>query len=204
MFALLVVAGLVTVWLAMTGVLRQTYYGSANGVAGELVEGRTAGQTFRAQHDGLSAVDLQLATYSHRLGGVVVLHLRQDVTHTVDLATVRLPGAAIADNAWTRFAFPPIPNSRGQSYYVELEHQGGRPGAALTAYWWLGAGDPTPTAAPRLTARRRTATSPSGCVMTHLPARCSPTCCARSRRACPGVRSRSSCWRRSPCPCCWR
>jgi hypothetical protein len=144
LFALLAVAGLSAVWLAMTGALRQTYYGSANGVAGELVEGRTAGQTFRAQHDGLSAVDLQLATYSHTLGGVVVLHLRQDVTHTVDLATVRLPGAAIADNAWTRFAFPPIPNSRGQSYYVELEHQGGRPGAALTVYWWLGAGDPYP------------------------------------------------------------
>ena len=141
---LIVVAGLAGVWLAMTGALRETYYGSANGVAGELVEGRTAGQTFRAQHDGLSAVDLQLATYSHRLGGVVVLHLRQDVTHTVDLATVRVPGAAIADNAWTRFAFPPIPNSRDQSYYVELEHLGGRPGSALTVYWWLGAGDPYP------------------------------------------------------------
>jgi len=119
-------------------------YPDETGVAGELVAGRTIGQTFRAQYDDLAGVNLRLATYARPQAGTVVLHLRAAVTATRDLATVAVPAAVLADNAWQRFTFPLLPDSRGRSYYVELEHQGGAPGQAVTAYWALGRGDPYP------------------------------------------------------------
>ncbi|HMA33632.1 MAG TPA: hypothetical protein VKY74_04050, partial [Chloroflexia bacterium] len=57
---------------------------------------------------------------------------------------VRVPARAIADNAWQRFAFPPIAGSRGQGYYLELEQPSAVPGNAITAYWALQQGDPYP------------------------------------------------------------
>jgi hypothetical protein len=127
-----------------TAQLQQTRYGDGTTVIGELRAGHSAGQTFRAQHDGLAAVELRLATYARVNPGTVVLHLRQDVTHTLDLATVRVAAGDLADNAWQRFAFPPIAHSAGREYYVELEHPGAAPGEAITVYWTAQAGDPYP------------------------------------------------------------
>ncbi len=143
-WVLLPLAGLLALWAAALGTLNQTYYPDATGIAGELLAGHSVGQTFIAQHDGLSAVDLQLATYARANPGDVVLHLRENVTNTLDLATVRVPAAAIANNAWHRFAFPPQPHSRGRAYYVELEAPSGAPGQTITAYWALQHGDPYP------------------------------------------------------------
>lgn len=146
-FLLLVVCGLLgllAIWGALRAALTAPRYGDATGVAGELLAGHRVGQTFVAQHDGLDGVDLLLATYAHANPGSVVLHLRRDVAATADLAMMRLPAAAVVNNAWQHFAFPPQAGSRGQAFYIELEHPGAVPGQAITAYWALGRGDPYP------------------------------------------------------------
>lgn len=135
---------LVALLAGVSDKLGHTRYSDATGVAGELTAGHSLGQTFTARHDGLSGVELQLATYAHTLSGTVVLHLRRSVGDATDLATVRLPADEVADNVWHRFSFPPIPGSGVQGYYVELEDIGGAPGNAVTAYWAMGHGDPYP------------------------------------------------------------
>ncbi|HUS15286.1 MAG TPA: hypothetical protein VM536_09750 [Chloroflexia bacterium] len=129
---------------AVTGQLRHTTYADANTVAGELVQGRRIGQTFRAQHDGLVAVRLQLATYARTNTGTVVLHLRRAPGPGSDLATMEVAATALADNAWQAFSIPTQPHSRGQQYYVELEHRGAVLGNAITVYWARAHGDPYP------------------------------------------------------------
>jgi len=128
----------------LIGRLSATRYPTATGVTGELLAGHGVGQTFVAQHDGLAAVDLLLATYARRNPGEVVLHLRRTAGAGPDLATVRLPAATLADNGWQRFAFPPLTGSRGQAYVFELEQPGAVPGRAITVYWWHAQGDPYP------------------------------------------------------------
>ncbi len=134
---------LLAIWAATRDRLTSTTYDAANGIAGELVAGRHVGQTFVAAHAGLSALDLQLATYARANPGAVVLHLRRSVSGP-DLRTVSVPAAALADNAWHRFAFPPLPDSYRQTYYLDLEQPGATAGHAITAYWNTGRGDPYP------------------------------------------------------------
>jgi len=134
---------LLTIWAAARDRLTSTTYDAANGVVGELVAGRHVGQTFVAAHAGLSAIDLQLATYARANPGSVVLHLRRRVTGP-DVRTVSVPAAALADNAWHRFAFPPLADSYRQAYYLDLEQPGATTGHTITAYWNSGRGDPYP------------------------------------------------------------
>ncbi len=134
---------LLAIWAAARDRLTTTTYDAANGVAGELVAGRRVGQTFVAAHAGLSAIDLQLATYARPNPGTVVVHLRRSVSGP-DLRTVPVPAAALADNAWHRFAFPALADSYRQAYYLELEQPGATPGQAITAYWNTERGDPYP------------------------------------------------------------
>ena len=130
---------------------------AANGLTGELLAGKSVGQTFVARYDGLSGVELELGTYLQYTGPAkasLVLHLRESPPGVEgrktndesavglrsterDLATVTVPaGTSLAPNPWYRFSFPPIPESQNHSYYVELESPDGAPGHALTVYWW--------------------------------------------------------------------
>lgn len=101
---------------------------------GEIAGTHTAGQTFVAQHDGLAAVDVLLATYARPNTGTLTLHLRADPEAPDDLRTTTVDMARIADNAYQRFAFTPLPDSAGQSYYFVLAAPEAAPGNAVTAW----------------------------------------------------------------------
>jgi hypothetical protein len=104
--------------------------------AGEIRGGRTVGQTFVAQRDGLHAVDVLMATFDRQNTHPVVFHLRENPDSNDDLRTVTVAASDIVDNAYHRFSFPPIPDSHHRRFYFFIESPASQPGDAVTA--WIG------------------------------------------------------------------
>ena len=95
------------------------------GPAGPLNPGVTYGQTFTAAKNNLSIVDVVIATYNRRPSkGFLNMHLRKNPGEHWDIATAAVPAPSIDNCAYVRFAFPPIPDSAHQTYYLELDTQG--------------------------------------------------------------------------------
>lgn len=141
--------GLAVVLASSYAALTERRYSNANGVSGELLAGHSVGQSFVSRYDGLSGVELQVGTYGR--GGKpsaasLALHLRlASATGPLgpDLATVRLPKGTViegGENPWHSFSFAPIQGSQDKTFYVELESPDGKPGEALTLYWWYSSG----------------------------------------------------------------
>jgi hypothetical protein len=137
---------IVTSYAALT----ERRYDRVNGVPGELLAKHSLGQTFVARYPELSGVELWLGTYASGAGplkATVVLHLRSAPSGGPDLATVRLPaGSLVSENPWYLFSFPPIADSQDRAFYVEMESPDGKPGCAVTFFWWESAGGSDPYA----------------------------------------------------------
>ena len=101
---------------------------------GEIHGARTVGQTFVASHDGLSRIDVQLATYARRNTQPIIFHLRSDPSGATDIATITFEAEEVEDNVYRPFRFPPIPDSEGRSFYFFLESPTSRPGDAITIW----------------------------------------------------------------------
>jgi hypothetical protein len=99
---------------------------------GELTAGRTVGQTFTAEADGLYRVDVQLATYGRDNRGKVRFHLRRSPAAGVDIAAVEFDAAGVVDDADRTFLFPRQAHSAGRSYYFFFDTPDGQPGKAIT------------------------------------------------------------------------
>jgi hypothetical protein len=101
--------------------------------AGPLSAGGRYGQTFIADRDNLSGVELQIATYGKTIpAGFVKLHLRNGLEDTEDIANTVTP--AVPDCSFMALSFPPIPGSKGRSYYVFLDTDGLPAGHILTVF----------------------------------------------------------------------
>ncbi|MFN0166720.1 MAG: DUF2304 family protein [Bryobacteraceae bacterium] len=108
--------------------------------APELTAGHRYGQTFVASHRGLAAIDLQVATYHRRMPyGVIMLRLKRSPDALETLAETRVDAATIRDNHFVTLRFAPIKDSRGRSFYFELEPETLPPGQPVTV--WVGPGD---------------------------------------------------------------
>lgn len=103
-------------------------------VVGELADGRSIGQSFVCNRPNLCRIDLLLATYGRRNAGTVRLTLREGSPAGPEVATTAMAAAAVLDNRWCAFRFPPQPRSRHRRYYFELTHEGGSPGNSITCY----------------------------------------------------------------------
>ncbi len=101
---------------------------------GELVAGRTMGQTFVAQHHNLHRIDLLISTYHRLNSGEVVFHLRRDPEDQTDIATVAVPALELEDTKYHSFVFPPVPTSQGRQFYFFLEAPGSARGDAITLW----------------------------------------------------------------------
>jgi hypothetical protein len=144
--------------LLLAGVVLWTGYSSAtnrryealNGIPGELVAGGSIGQTFVAEYDGLSGVDVRLGTYGRQADphrATLVMHLRADPAAKDDIATATLPPSTVLDeNGWYRFSFPAIEGSRGKKYYMQVDSPDGTLANGLGLYWFkpIPLGDPYP------------------------------------------------------------
>ena len=119
-----ILAALLVFW---TGYVAATHhrYETANGVPGEILAGRSLGQTFIARYDGLSGVEVHIATLgleANPTRGTLVLHLRDGPASSADLATATIPPSQALDpDPWYTFSFSPIADSRDRSYFLLVE-----------------------------------------------------------------------------------
>jgi 4-amino-4-deoxy-L-arabinose transferase-like glycosyltransferase len=101
--------------------------------AAPLIARGRLGQTFIAEKDNLSGVELQIATYAKTIpAGFVRLHLRSSPEDARDIASAVTP--AITDCSFVKLNFPPLSGSKGKSYYVFLDSEGLPPGNMLTVF----------------------------------------------------------------------
>jgi hypothetical protein len=110
--------------------------------SGELLPGRTIGQTFTAHQNGLRSVGLLVATYGKQLKGPLVFHLREAGNES-DLVILHTDLDQIQDNSWKLFNFRPIGNSAGRKFYAYLDAPESRSGDTMTL--WSMAGNPYPS-----------------------------------------------------------
>lgn len=97
---------------------------------GEVFGSREVGQTVQPAGSVFDHIDVGFATYLDRANTAeVVLHVRESVTATTELRTVRVSASELRDNRWHRFSFEPLP--AGRSYYVALSSPLSEPGNAV-------------------------------------------------------------------------
>ena len=106
---------------------------------GEIRGSRTVGQTFVAHEDGLSRIDVLLATYARKNAYPVIFRLKKSPNVTDDIATITFSAARVKDNAFRQFTFAPIPDSKDKSYFFIIESLESVPGNAITI--WHDPGD---------------------------------------------------------------
>jgi hypothetical protein len=94
-------------------------------------DGVKVGQSFVAHYPGLYRIDVLLTTFGHRSVPDLVFHLRADGPQGEELCTTTVDGAAIVDNAFQPFTFPPLDDSAGRSYFFYLESPGADPRDAV-------------------------------------------------------------------------
>ena len=103
--------------------------------AGQLAPGRTFGQTFFCRNNGLTKIEVLLATYTATIPrGTLNIHLRFGPDQTGDIASVTVPASAIKDNSYVALSFPPIRDSAGKTYYFFLESRDVPVGYAFTVW----------------------------------------------------------------------
>lgn len=89
----------------------------------DLVLGKTIGQTFVAEQDGLIGVQVFLSPGKSG-DGEVTLHLRNDPHSPDDLAVAGLPVNAIKSAGFYSFTFPAQQSTRQRYAYISLDIQG--------------------------------------------------------------------------------
>ena len=112
----------------------------ATGLAGELLDGSTFGQTFTLQYNGLYRIDLYTATYARENTHPVIFHILasspkgKNQGGEPDLVLLEIPAAQISNSGPTVITFPRLSVTAGQSLYFFIESPGSVPGDAITVY----------------------------------------------------------------------
>ena len=106
----------------------------ATGLAGELLDGHSFGQTFTPQYDGLHRVDLYTATYARENTQPVIFRVRAAADSAEDLVRLELPADQISNSGPTVITFPPLAGTAGRMLYFSVESPGSVPGDAFTIY----------------------------------------------------------------------
>jgi len=108
--------------------------------AGPLRQGETVGQTFVSAGPNLSSIDVVVATYGKKLAsGFVKLHLRANPGTSHDIASATVQATKITDNMFVSLNFPPIPDSKGRSFYFFMEAEQFASNDAVTT--WISKSD---------------------------------------------------------------
>lgn len=115
----------------------------ASGLAGELLDGHTFGQTFALQYDGLYRVDLYTATYARKNTHPVIFRVRPSPPaplptpgegSTDDLVRLELSPGEISNSGPTVITFSPLADTSGRTLAFSIESPGSVPGDAITVY----------------------------------------------------------------------
>lgn len=101
---------------------------------GEIYGDTKIGQTFEAEHSGLSSIEVLMATYSRENSGEFIFHLKREVSSKEDLYSFKGDMSKVQDNAFFRFSFPKIENSKEKKYLFYFEAPQAQPGNAITIW----------------------------------------------------------------------
>ncbi|MHB1004361.1 MAG: hypothetical protein ACYC3S_01820 [Chloroflexota bacterium] len=108
---------------------------SAKTTTGEVVGGVTVGQAFKADRDGLAAIEVRPATYARSNQGELIFHFRASPNADIDIACVAISTADISDNAWRVVELPVQADSAGKDYYFYFEAPSARSGNAVGLWY---------------------------------------------------------------------
>jgi hypothetical protein len=130
--------GKAVLWAWWERILRTVRRVTLNGATvrplGELTGRRQIGQHFVARRDGLYRVDVLVDTYGRCNTRDIIFRLRESPTAEDDLATVRVNASLLLDRGYVSFAFTPLTDSGGKSYYFVIESPESVPGDAITLW----------------------------------------------------------------------
>ena len=101
---------------------------------GEIYGDIQIGQTFLAEYDGLSGIDVLMATYNRKNTGEFIFHLKDHISRKEDLYNCRIDISQIKDNTYFNFKFPKIKNLKGEKVYFYIEAPHSQPGNAITIW----------------------------------------------------------------------
>lgn len=109
---------------------------SATGLAEELLDGHSFGQTFMPEYNGLYRIDLYTATYARENTHPVIFKIcaSSACQGGEELLRLELPVTQISNSGPTVISFPPISTEAGRSLYFSVESPGSIPGDAITVY----------------------------------------------------------------------
>ncbi len=109
---------------------------SATGLAGELLNSHSFGQTFLLNYNGLYRIDLYTATYARINTHPVIFKVcSSPACHEGgELIHLELQAAQISNNGPTIITFPAIGGTAGNTYYFSIESPGSVPGDAISVY----------------------------------------------------------------------
>ncbi|HYP21897.1 MAG TPA: hypothetical protein VEY08_17645, partial [Chloroflexia bacterium] len=94
---------------------------SSGVTVGEIAGQTQPGQTFTSQADNLAGIQVLAAKYGRETLSPLVFHLKDSLTATTDLATVRLDPSEFADNSWWNITFPPIKQASNRQLYFYFD-----------------------------------------------------------------------------------
>ena len=101
--------------------------------AGEIFGDTSVGQLVPVRENQWHAIEIGMANFSNRTNTQdVTLHIRESLESGGDIRTARVNAREIHDGVFHRFAFEPIADSAGKTFYVFLESPTSRPGNAVT------------------------------------------------------------------------
>lgn len=110
----------------------------ATGLAPELFDQQEYGQTFVVQQDGLSRIDLYMATYARTNTHPVLFQLYRGVPQSNSqaerLVELTIPPEAVSNSGPTTINFQPLPGTAGEILYFSVQSPGSVPGNAFTVY----------------------------------------------------------------------
>ena len=89
------------------------------------------GQTFVAQLDNLTQIQVFGRLGTAQPTDQLVFHLKNSPDSPQDLATDQIPVATLTTKTWWSFAFPPIRQSQGRQFYFYLENSNSSSGVKL-------------------------------------------------------------------------
>jgi uncharacterized protein (UPF0332 family) len=101
---------------------------------GEIVGGIEIGQTFYCDNNNLARIKVMLATYNRRNYQDIIFHLKASPTEKKDIYTKTFNAIGVADDTYKSFDFPPIPDSKGKTFYFSFESPGSKTGDAITLW----------------------------------------------------------------------
>ena len=101
---------------------------------GEIYGDIQIGQTFLAEYEGLSGIDVLMATYNRKNTGEFIFHLKEDIRSKEDLFNCKIDISQLKDNSYVTFKFPSVRDSKGKIIYFYIEAPQSQPGNAITIW----------------------------------------------------------------------